>query len=190
MPEQRLPLRPSEVGALQAEIRVSYMQEAHGHPGESRSAFVDATREEGEDRVRRVRQDVHQEGLVQEAYGGAHRVQAPLLPDMQQTVREEVTVAPTFAHPHGEEAVRLRYMRQGVHAEARPDLSQENASRPSSTVARNADRGHRERVHRRLRAGDKRARERGEDRGGGVEIDIVPFYPFIFLDSKPTLFDT
>lgn len=189
VPEQRLPLRAPEMGALQAEIRVSHMQEAYGDAGESRSTFVDATREKGEDRVRRVWQNVHQEGLVQEAHGGAHGVQATLLPYMQQTVREEVSVASTFAHPHGEEAVRLRHMWQGVHAEARSDLSQENASWPSSTVARNADRRHRERVHRRLRAGDKRARERGEDRGGGVElIIIVPFDLSIFRRRRfPTL---
>ena len=177
VPEQRLPLRAPEVGALQAQVRVSHMQTTHGHAGESRPTSADAARETGEDRVRRMREDVHEEGFVQEAHGGAHGLQATFLPDLQQTVRQEVSAASTLAHPHGQEAVRLRHLRQGFHAETWTDLSQEDSPRASSSVARHADRRYRERVHRGLRPGDKRARERGEARGGSVGL----FHVFVDL---------
>lgn len=153
--EQQFSVRAPEVGALQAQVRVPHLPQAHGYAGESGSTSEDAAREARQDRVRRVRQDLHEEGLVQEAHGRAHGMQTVLVYNLQQTVCPKIAVATALAHSHRQATVCVRHLRQSVHAKAGSDLSQENSSRHPSALARHADRRHRQGIYRGIRAGER-----------------------------------
>lgn len=85
--EQQFPVRSSEVGPFQTKVRVRDMQEANGHSGEPRPAYLTATREAGELRVRGVWKVVHRESQIEAAYDDSYRGQALRLPHMRQSFR-------------------------------------------------------------------------------------------------------
>lgn len=150
LPQQQLPVRASEVRALQGQVRVPDLQEADGEPGESQRAHAQAARAPGERRVRGVRQDVLAEQQAEGAHEDSHRRQAVQLHRLQQVVRSQNRAEATPAHSHGYQAVRLRYLRQSLHAEAGPDQSQKVASGLPPAAAASTHRSHLERRYERL----------------------------------------
>lgn len=73
--EQPQFVRSSEVRSLQGEVRVPHLPRATSHQGELGPARADAAREEGEVRLRRVRQDLLRERHTEETQEGPHRRQ-------------------------------------------------------------------------------------------------------------------
>lgn len=98
--QQQLPIRASEVRALQGQVRVSDMQEANGQPGEPRRAHAQAARAQGERGVRGVRQDLLAEQQIEGAHEDPHRGQTVQLHHLQQVLRSQDRSQTASAHSH------------------------------------------------------------------------------------------
>lgn len=136
---------PHEVQALQARVRMSNLQKRDDHPGESGATF-DLARDQGEGVVPHLRKEVQRPGSGL-SHEGAHRGETVPLPRVRQIVQKADCSGAARAHPHGEEAVRLRHLRPGFRSETRLDLSQETPSWTLAPFACRFDKEHRHRVH-------------------------------------------